>query len=677
MSDNGDICNRLFDPDRKQRRELWSFIKLVAPSIEEKKWKSKDAVKAYCLKCSNTINYTPGTSNQILRHMQRYHSDDLYSSHSGKDKKRSLQRQTIQESTTKKLKPVNESVARKGHSILLKWITESYSPLSIVEDPGLLEYTTFWNGLKEEYTIPSRCTITELLCDTFHRTVVTIKAMIESECEYYSLTSNIWLPGTAQAYISLVIHYLTEDFVMKVVTLRCAPFSTVRPTDSEMTNITKESLENVNLHLDKLVIHVSSNDASKAAGDLNVYHQECVAHSFDSIVSKVIQWKIEESNQQSIDIDGSTCERLKKNSGAITTLQEYVKYFSNNTIESPLWLRKSIEYSHDTLPEKIPSDITTQWNSTVHMLKAALDSRLHLDRFFSHIQTKEGRAKFLNCSNILEITDEQWFILENVYNILNPFVQATEALCAGETYATWPLTLSVLKMIENHLIRYTVTQGVSGAPWLKDAIETLNIFRKEILKEFESRFKRIQIDLLWTILLDPRLTAMNGFSSVKRLVAKKMLIDQMRSAPIQLRNQNEKRRGGGDDSDDAGAGSLWGNTLLDNVFAAPGIGDGTEDQTVEQGTKQAQPAEIELEEYLSLCRQLRVSGPLEFWKTNGSTFPVLSWLSRKWMCAVSTCLSPECLFSRTGTTITARRAKLNDDNVGMLTYIHDNLQYAF
>ncbi len=62
--------------------------------------------------------------------------------------------------------------------------------------------------------------------------------------------------------------------------------------------------------------------------------------------------------------------------------------------------------------------------------------------------------------------------------------------------------------------------------------------------EIVSRFKEMQISLLWTILLDLRLTAvMNGFAADERLEAKKMLINQMRSAPTQ---HNEKQTGGDD-----------------------------------------------------------------------------------------------------------------------------------
>ena len=72
-----DVDTSLFDPERKQRPELWRFIKLVAPTDDKKKWKTKDAVSAYCLRCKEVLKYAAGTSKQVQRHMQKYHPADL------------------------------------------------------------------------------------------------------------------------------------------------------------------------------------------------------------------------------------------------------------------------------------------------------------------------------------------------------------------------------------------------------------------------------------------------------------------------------------------------------------------------------------------------------------------------------------------------------------------------
>ncbi len=73
------ILSRLFEPDRKQKPILWEFIRLVAPGPSNQppkghyKWRSKDAVAAYCLKCKTAFTYTPGTSKTVSRHLIAHH----------------------------------------------------------------------------------------------------------------------------------------------------------------------------------------------------------------------------------------------------------------------------------------------------------------------------------------------------------------------------------------------------------------------------------------------------------------------------------------------------------------------------------------------------------------------------------------------------------------------------
>eukprot|EP00980_Cylindrotheca_fusiformis_P022252 scaffold9153_cov121-Cylindrotheca_fusiformis.AAC.16 len=65
-ADPNSIVTRLFDPDRMQKPAIWKFIKLVAPGPANQppegclKWRSKDAIAAYCLKCKKQFTYTKG-----------------------------------------------------------------------------------------------------------------------------------------------------------------------------------------------------------------------------------------------------------------------------------------------------------------------------------------------------------------------------------------------------------------------------------------------------------------------------------------------------------------------------------------------------------------------------------------------------------------------------------------
>ncbi len=80
-------------------------------------------------------------------------------------KKIKLEQQVVH-NKVKKIRTENESVSEKGNMILLKWIAESYRPLSILEDPGLIKFTHHMNSSETKYSLPSRTAMTGLLKTT-------------------------------------------------------------------------------------------------------------------------------------------------------------------------------------------------------------------------------------------------------------------------------------------------------------------------------------------------------------------------------------------------------------------------------------------------------------------------------------------------------------------------------
>uniref|UniRef100_K3W7V4 BED-type domain-containing protein n=1 Tax=Globisporangium ultimum (strain ATCC 200006 / CBS 805.95 / DAOM BR144) TaxID=431595 RepID=K3W7V4_GLOUD len=66
-----------------RRPELWQFIRLVVPDpptvAAGKKYTNQDAKEAYCLKCKRMMHYNTGSSNNVSRHMAKFHPADLAS----------------------------------------------------------------------------------------------------------------------------------------------------------------------------------------------------------------------------------------------------------------------------------------------------------------------------------------------------------------------------------------------------------------------------------------------------------------------------------------------------------------------------------------------------------------------------------------------------------------------
>lgn len=72
---------QLYKTSKMRRPELWQFIRLVVPDPPEiaagKTYTNQDAREAYCLKCKLLMHYNTGSSNNVSRHMAKFHPLDL------------------------------------------------------------------------------------------------------------------------------------------------------------------------------------------------------------------------------------------------------------------------------------------------------------------------------------------------------------------------------------------------------------------------------------------------------------------------------------------------------------------------------------------------------------------------------------------------------------------------
>lgn len=80
---NNDIDPGLLFPMKRARvsacgTTYWDFIQLIAPYLDpERKWESKDAVDAWCLKCKKRVTYQFGDSSGVRYHVRMRHEDHL------------------------------------------------------------------------------------------------------------------------------------------------------------------------------------------------------------------------------------------------------------------------------------------------------------------------------------------------------------------------------------------------------------------------------------------------------------------------------------------------------------------------------------------------------------------------------------------------------------------------
>ena len=95
---------------------------------------------------------------------------------------------------------------------------------------------------------------------------------------------------------------------------------------------------------------------------------------------------------------------------------------------------------------------------------------------------------------------------------------------------------------------------------------------------------------------------------------------------------------------------------------------------MEERRSETSPLEKEWLEYraggLVISKNLDV---LNWWSIHEKQFPLLAKITRKYLCVQATSCSAERTFSTGGSTVTAKRNKLDPDNVNKLVYLRENL----
>lgn len=95
--------------------------------------------------------------------------------------------------------------------------------------------------------------------------------------------------------------------------------------------------------------------------------------------------------------------------------------------------------------------------------------------------------------------------------------------------------------------------------------------------------------------------------------------------------------------------------------------------TVEPKTPYAR-AEEEMERYCKAPSLPLTEDPLNWWRVHEITFPLLSRLSKRYLCIPGTSVSAERVFSTAGDVVTAKRSALKPEHVDQLVFLQKNLQ---
>lgn len=101
------------------------------------------------------------------------------------------------------------------NDILATWVAQLMRPFKLVKDQGFTDYVKLVSSVQGEVYVPSAYTIQKLVVSLSSEIRSSLQFRIASECCFFSASSDIWTARSNSTFISLTIHYVTEDFFMQ------------------------------------------------------------------------------------------------------------------------------------------------------------------------------------------------------------------------------------------------------------------------------------------------------------------------------------------------------------------------------------------------------------------------------------------------------------------------------
>jgi len=160
------------------------------------------------------------------------------------------------------------------------WLGTKARPFSIVDDEPLQCMIDFACSQSGGLKLPTREETSErvkVVADELKRVIVEV---LKDECDYFSMTTDLWSSRKRDAFMALTIHYLTDTFEMKSFTLACTLFKGNHTAENILGEL-RTAIDSFGLSLTKLVMMVrdSRSNIVNACRVGELPNLSCISHT--------------------------------------------------------------------------------------------------------------------------------------------------------------------------------------------------------------------------------------------------------------------------------------------------------------------------------------------------------------------------------------------------------------
>ncbi|KAJ4938907.1 hypothetical protein JOQ06_028373 [Pogonophryne albipinna] len=533
--------------------------------------------------------------------------------------------------------PPNSEKAKKITQSVAAFIAKDLRPYSVVENAGVCHLL---KTLEPRYRLPSRSHFTEnVIPALYNGTKAQVMASM-IQARRVAITCDAWTSVATESYLTVTAHYISEDwqFLSHVLQTRAVYES---HTGAHVAELLSRVVEEWQLS-DKDVMLVTDNASNMiVAAELGKFpHVKCFAHTLNL------------ASQRALKV--ATLSRL------LGRVRRIATFFHRSTTANHYLKEK--QKCLGLKNHKLITDVATRWNSAYDMVQRFLEQQPAICATLLSPEVRKGQ------SDLCTLYETDVSNAEDAVSALKPMKDAT-TLMSEESNPT----VSLIAPINAQLLQ-NMTGTIGDSPMIhaiKNAIKT------DLLKRYNGEAEK---KILHTAsALDPRFKGLPFLTVEERLEIYRGVTEEAAS----LENERTLRRtevieapevtgtleeetpdGPSAPKRKASSSSLL-VSLLGRSFTDT-------EGTAEHKTPNAS-AEEEIERYCKASSLPLTEDPLNWWRVHEITFPLLSRVSKRYLCIPGTSVSAERVFSTAGDVVTAKRSTLKPEHVDQLVFLQKNL----
>uniref|UniRef100_I1PMA2 BED-type domain-containing protein n=1 Tax=Oryza glaberrima TaxID=4538 RepID=I1PMA2_ORYGL len=530
-------------------------------------------------------------------------------------------------------------VAQKS---LARLIARQDLPLNFGESPAFENYIK--TAHNPRFQAVSRQTTTRDLKNVYDEGSQSLKELFSTCTFSVSMTSDIWSGKAKEDYVSVVVHFINDDWQMqkRVLGLRLIDVSHTGE------NIAERIREVVNeYHLADKIFAVTLDNASANSKAMEILqplfcvyaesfllHQRCACHIINLIVKS----------------------GFKRVNVHIDAVRQAITWLTSSNPWIAQWKRYCV--ASEELPRKFITDAEHRWNATYLMLKNVLPYKDLLTVFLQtrNVLTRDGQPL---------LTDHTWYVVERFFQFLETFHDCT-ILSSQVYHPTANLILHNILEIATLLKEYENDELLGSAVF-------------SMKQKYLKYWKNLPMLYAFAFILDPR-GKLRGLLNLLSLIGETINVDysnyysDVKTKLYEVFRKYELKFQGvrlqrPPPAPTAGKKKLqwsriWGGSSSSNN----GGGGSSSAPSVDAG------AVGELSNYLdsdAIRHESSDFNVLAWWNDHKMSYPMLSKLARDVLTVPVSTVSSESAFSLTGRIIEDRRTCLSSDHVEMLLSVKD------